>query len=241
MSVLSLKNVSVTYPSQSEPAVSEVSFKLEKGNLAVLIGPNGSGKSTLLRAILGFNQHKGKISYFGGDIQIKQFSIGYVPQRFEFEHSIPITTEEFMNLALVSCGCETNKKSKMLDETFAKLELLGMEKQLVSELSGGQMQRLLLARAMVHSPKLLILDEPESAADVHAEKLVYSVLKKEIEENDLSVLIASHELEIIRHYADQVICLNKKMICSGKPQNVFKKEVFEKLYGPFGFYAHDHK
>jgi ABC-type Mn2+/Zn2+ transport system ATPase subunit len=65
MSVLSLKNVSVTYPSQSEPAVSEVSFKLEKGNLAVLIGPNGSGKSTLLRAILGFNQHKGKISYFG--------------------------------------------------------------------------------------------------------------------------------------------------------------------------------
>lgn len=239
---ISIKNVSVSYSGQATPTIEAISFDVKKGTIATLLGPNGAGKSTLIKAVLGLVDYHGEINLFGKKSNQLYNHIGYVPQRFSIDKNIPITVKEFLTLALINCPSCYSKKTKRISAALNAVDLKGFEHLNVSQLSGGQLQRVLLARALVHKPKLLILDEPEAGIDVGAEQSLYQLLQKLAKEKKLTILIASHELDVVYGYSDQVVCINHRLICTGKPKLVLNKDTFTQMYGGnITFYTHGHK
>jgi len=239
---IEVKDLSVKYPNHNTQATIGITFDIQKNKIATLLGPNGAGKSTIIKAILGILPYEGEIKIFGKSIRSSYASIGYVPQRYSFDQKIPITVYEFLKLALLSCTSCHKNKDKLIKESLEQVSLQKYERTTLSSLSGGQLQRILLARALVHKPKLLILDEPEAGIDVGAEQSLYSLLQKMRNETEVTILIASHELDVVYGYSDQVICINKRLVCTGKPNKVLNKETFLELYGgDITFYTHGHK
>lgn len=245
---LVVKNLTVKYPGYTHSAIDGVNFSVKENSIAALIGPNGSGKSTVIKSILGLIDYSGDIEVFGKPVQKMYTEIGFVPQRYSFDSTFPITVNEFISLALES-HMIASKKEKITNHhhsvkrvlNYVKAENLKTRK--LSTLSGGQLQRVLLARALVHEPKLLLLDEPEAGVDVGGEQTFYELLEALVEEKKITALIASHELDVVYTYADHVVCLNKTVFCTGVPQKVLNQETFEKLYGRgLQFYGHhEHK
>ena len=240
---LSVTNLSVQYPHESRYAVKDISFSLKKGEIGVLLGPNGSGKSTIIKALLSLVGYDGQVLFSGAPLQSVRGLVGYVPQRYPLDKSIPITVSEFLLLALVMCSHSHSQKKQMLKAVLAKVDLPGTEDTSVASLSGGQLQRLLLARALVHEPAFLLLDEPEAGVDVEGEQVFYSLLQKLATEDTVTVLIASHELALVQQFADVVMCVSTTLVCTGKPAEVLTADTFKKLYGKgvllYG-HAHDH-
>jgi zinc transport system ATP-binding protein len=236
---LKVKDVSATYAGYSHPAIENVSFELEQGVIASVIGPNGSGKTTLIKAILGLIRYKGEIEVFGLPVEKAYQRIGYVPQKFSFDPTFPITVNEFIALTLYELDKYASGKAVRQALNFVEAAYLGKRK--LSELSGGQLQRVLLARALAKEPELLLLDEPEAGVDVGGEQTFYDLLQKLVSEKQITALISSHELDVVYTYAQQVICLNRKMLCVGEPREVLDKKMFEQLYGrDLKFYGHTH-
>lgn len=236
---LEIKDLTVTYPGYSHPAIENVNFELEKGVIASVIGPNGSGKTTLIKSILGLVKYNGEIKVFGVPIDKAYHRIGYVPQKFNFDPTFPITVNEFISLTLYDLDKYASGKAVRKALNFVEAAYLG--KRRLSELSGGQLQRVLLARALAKEPELLLLDEPEAGVDVGGEQTFYDLLQKLVEEKEITALVSSHELDIVYTYAQQVICLNRRMLCVGQPRKVLDKETFEQLYGrDLKFYGHTH-
>lgn len=232
---ISVSHVTVAYPSQPSPAVLDVSFEVQPGTMAVLIGPNGSGKSTLLKAILGFLPYQGTVLFHDQPLEQVKRQLGYVPQRFQIDVQFPITVQEF--LALAQDTPNPSKLGAVLEQVMMHDEATS----LLSQLSGGQLQRVLLARALINSPKILLLDEPEAGIDVGGEQTFYDVMHHLITIHGVTAVIASHELDVVYTYADQVICINQELVCSGKPSESLDQKTFEKLYGrELKFYGHDH-
>ncbi len=235
---LAISNLTVQYSNRTEPAVQDVSFELQRGEISVLIGPNGSGKSTLIKALLGLIDYEGDVTIFGQPVASQYGNIGYVPQRFSFDYTFPITVGEFLDISHMHQYEHASDDAKELKHDHDSIEhaldavqLHETRSQLLSDLSGGQLQRVLLARALLNEPELLILDEPEAGIDVGAEQTFYDVLQDLVKEQGVTVLLASHELDVVYGYADQVLCLNKRLVCSGKPGAVLNQETFEELYG----------
>ena len=234
--ILQADDITVRYPHATHNAIEDISFELLPESITALIGPNGSGKSTLLKAILGFIPFTGKIRLNGKNITSQLNKIGYVPQRFSFDTSFPITVHEFLHLACAQKSFDTEINSLM-----EEVNMNGMDSKLLSSLSGGQLQRILLVRSLLQNPQLLILDEPEAGVDVGGEQSFYILLQKLVTEKHLTVLIATHELDIVHTFADNVLCINQKLVCTGKPKNVLTQEMFQNLYGHhLKFYGHQH-
>jgi len=205
--------------------VRNVSFSVNSGEIVALVGPNGSGKTTLVKALLGLIPYQGSVKILGRPIKEVLDRIGYVPQRFTFDRTFPLTVNEFLHLFI---GPENSDKvSKALQE----VELSGAKNQLVGRLSGGQLQRLLIARAVLNNPKILILDEPTSGIDQEGEKDFYSLIEHQQKVHKVTVLMISHEINVVYHFATQVICLNRDLFCIGKPKEVMTKALLDKLYG----------
>jgi len=239
MKALLVTNLSVEYPQAIGKAVDAVSFALEKGSISVLIGPNGSGKSSSIKAILGLVPFSGEVLFFGKSLEKSRGHVGYVPQRYSVDATVPVTVSEFLVLGLLTCKHSAKEKQAMIRSVLKKVNLLGREKAKITDLSGGQLQRLLLARAIIHAPKFLILDEPEAGVDVGGEQLFYELLKKLAKEDGVTILLASHEVSLVHQFADAVVCMNKKLICYGKPKKVLTEDTFKKLYGTgVSYYSH---
>jgi zinc transport system ATP-binding protein len=235
---LEIKDLNIYYPGLIHPAVESVSFSIEKGKIAAVIGPNGSGKTTLIKAILGLIDYQGEILVFGQPVARMYEKIGYVPQRYSFDQTFPITVGEFISLVLPDKNHTENKVRSVLESVKAE----ELYERKLSRLSGGQLQRTLLARALVKNPDLLILDEPEAGIDVGGEQTFYDLIEDLVENKNITALISSHELDIVYTYAQEVICLNRKMLCLGPPRQVLNQETFEELYGrSLKFYGHAHK
>ena len=199
----------------------DVTFELEKNETLAVIGPNGAGKTTLFRALLGLIPYSGKISWQKG------IKIGYVPQRLFVERDFPLTVKEFFTLR------GDNISSNEIERT---LEVVGFEvsdllNKRVGVLSGGEIQRVMIAWALCGHPDVLLFDEPTSGVDVSAEMSIYALLNKIHKKEDLSIVLISHELEIVDKYATKVICLNKKKVCYGAPKEVFQNESIAELFG----------
>ncbi|MCA9397544.1 metal ABC transporter ATP-binding protein [candidate division WWE3 bacterium] len=241
MNAVHINGLTVTYPEHSEPAVEDIMFSVEEGNITMLIGPNGSGKTTIIKSILGLIPYEGEITIFGKPLKEMYGKIGYVPQRFNFDETFPITVHEFITLSLSSFEKDEDKKEEMTHLALKDVDATELVHQKLSTLSGGQLQRVLLARALAHRPKLLLLDEPESGVDVAGEQTFYDLIQKLTKEEGLAALVSSHELDVVYSYANQVICVNRRMFCHGVPHTVLNQEMFMDLYGrDLKFYGHEH-
>lgn len=238
---LTISNLTVIYPMRSDPAIEDVFFTIAPGTITMLIGPNGSGKSTVMKAILDLVPFSGEIRVFGKHVQDAYHEIGYVPQRFSFDEQFPITVDEFLNISVSQYISDNGKLRESINRALDEVGALGLRTQKLSSLSGGQIQRVILARAIAHRPKLLLLDEPESGIDVGGEQTFYDLVQRLVEEDGMAALVASHELDIVYTYANQVICINKRMFCSGVPREVLNQDMFSNLYGRnLRFYGHEH-
>jgi len=210
-----------------------VDLAVRRGEIVTLIGPNGSGKTTTARAILGLiKQSEGVVT------RPKKLKIGYVPQRFQLDWTLPLTVRRLMTL------------TARHDEPAISnaLEAVGIAHLATADhrhLSGGEMQRALIARALLRQPDLLVLDEPVQGVDFSGEIALYELIVNLRDELGCGVLMISHDLHIVMAQTDTVICLNGHVCCSGTPQSVATSAEYQNLFGPraaqaLALYHHDH-
>ncbi|OHA62704.1 MAG: hypothetical protein A3E07_01180 [Candidatus Wildermuthbacteria bacterium RIFCSPHIGHO2_12_FULL_45_9] len=221
---IEVTNVAFAYTSSL--VVQEVSFCVETGAVTAIIGPNGSGKTTLLKLLLGIlKPQKGTISVFGKQPKEARNFIGYVPQKFSFDRTFPLTVWEFLKFSHFECP------SQKIEEYLNFFGMAQAKTALVGSLSGGQLQRVLLVRAMIHDPKILYLDEPSAGIDVGGEQTFYELVDRLHKQYKNTIVMVSHELDVVFHFATQVICLNKKLLCEGAPRDVLTPELLEQIFG----------
>ena len=223
---IEVQNLTVAY--EGTRVLDDVSFSLPQGSLAAVIGPNGSGKTTLIKSLLGLIPlQSGHVTIQGQDIHEARASVGYVPQRFTFDKTFPITVLEFLHLSR-----HKHATAERIDESIKEVGLTPavLDKQL-GTLSGGQLQRTLIAQAILHHPSILILDEPSAGIDVAGEQAFYDVIQHLHEEHSTTVLLVSHDISMVMNTVDQVVCLNKKLICIGPPSKALSDKTLRGLFG----------
>jgi zinc transport system ATP-binding protein len=236
--VISLDNVSYGY--NSDLVLENISFKAEQGDLLGIIGPNGAGKTTLFSLILGLLEgYQGKITLFNEDIRNNRKAlkrVGYIPQKKNINQGFPATVEEIVSLGVP--GRKTNK-----DVIISALKIVGLLQQKdkrIGELSGGQQQRVLIAKALVNEPELLILDEPTTGIDLETQDRFYTLLRNLNSERNITIILASHDLDAINRLANKVACVNRKMSFHGDAREFFGNEQLLKSYSESSMQAHMH-
>jgi zinc transport system ATP-binding protein len=237
-SVLELENVNVSYAGIS--ALEDVSLIVEQGDFVGLVGPNGSGKSTLIKAIFGLVPYSGAIKIFGEPlnkaVKLKLYSrIGYIPQHiFSQAQSFPATVFEVTLTGKVAQKSLFNGFTKNdYQKAASALTLAGMyelKDRRIGELSGGQLQRVFIARAIVNDPELLILDEPTSGVDAFSQAQFYSILEELNKKRKITVILATHDITAITKLSNKIACINKKMSLSCDIEEFLHGEQVSKLY-----------
>ncbi|MDH4099082.1 MAG: metal ABC transporter ATP-binding protein [Nitrospirota bacterium] len=240
MSIIEVEDLNVRIGSHH--ILQHVSFTVEKGAVTAIIGPNGSGKTTLVKVITGLQSFDtGTVKLFG--TPVKELGklhrkLGYVPQKVDFDRSVPLTVEELLNLNLLEKTGRREKIAASLDEIGAGHL---MDRKL-GVLSGGEFQRVLIALSLIQDPEILILDEPSAGIDVEGEKVFYDMIEQLAESRGMTVLLVSHDVGVVYRYADGVLCLNQKLVCSGTPHEALSQETVRELYGQgASLYDHVHR
>lgn len=232
---ISVKNCTVSFG--DNVVIDDISFEVPQGSITAVIGPNGSGKTTLLRAILGLVPlQKGKIHVLGKHLHALRGIIGYVPQRFEYEKGFPITVREFMNL--------DRHKHCPRSRIEEKIREMGLDPTILNDtldsLSGGQLQRVLIAQATLNHPTLLFLDEPATGIDIVGEKCFYDLVHELNKRHNTTILLVSHDITVVSAAVDNVICVNRKLMCSGPPATALSEKTLSELFGyHVNLYMHD--
>lgn len=230
--ILTAENLGVKF--DNNEILKGLSFFIQKGDVLAIVGPNGAGKSVLFRALLGLIPYSGKIQWAPG------LKLSYVPQKFNIDKDLPLSVEEFLRFKEKSSEKIVNalKSVGITDEHHIEHHVL---KKRLGWLSGGQLQRVLIAWSILDNPDVLLFDEPTAGIDVGGEETIYNLLKKLKNERGFTILLISHDLNIVYKYANNVICINKEMVCYGEPSTVLDPTSLAKLYGgEAGFYKHEH-
>jgi zinc transport system ATP-binding protein len=230
-SILQFDEVDFGYDPQSL-VLQDVNFAIESGEFLGVVGPNGGGKTTLLKLIMGIIEPTaGTVKIFGDQPKLARHAIGYVPQFSTFKKDFPISV---MNVVLTGrLGSSkrffgyTKKDKKIAAEYLEKLGISHLHKKPIGALSGGQLQRVMIARALVSKPKLLLLDEPTANIDMHAEQSVFDLLS--FLNHDVTIIVVSHDIGFVSRYINKVICVNKSVFCHEAKE--LTPELIEKLYG----------
>ncbi len=214
--------------------IKNVNIHIHCGELTVIIGKNGAGKSTLLKALLGEIKHTGKIEvYDKKQEKYEKLKIGYVPQSMNIERHMPTTVYDFIAAIISNKPIWIKKYKEIYNQIQNHLKIFeadGLIDKSIGDLSGGELQRVLLAVATLSSPNLLILDEPVSGIDKNGIKLFFNLINKLKTEHDMAIILVSHDLDMVKKYADKVILLNKSIIKEGTPQEVFESEEYKKIF-----------
>lgn len=212
----------------------DVNLHIHCGELTAIIGPNGAGKSTLLKAMLGEAKSTGELKYLSSKGKHSGNPlIGYVPQYLNFDSSSPTSV---LDLFMASCfkfpvWLHTPKKSVVkVEEMLSIVKADHLINRKLGALSGGELQRVLLALALTPTPDLLLLDEPVSGIDNNGLKLFYETVSELRRKYDLSIILVSHDLDLVYKYADRVVLINKTVLENGKPQDVFASESFSDVF-----------
>jgi zinc transport system ATP-binding protein len=232
----------LSYAYSGNLVLDNISFTIDEGDILGIIGPNGAGKTTLFSCMLGLlDDYTGTIKILGDDIKKKNGkvfkSIGYIPQKKTIEQNFPATVEEIVSLGITTIGKTSKEKIALALETVG---LLAQKDSRVGELSGGQQQRVLIAKAMVNNPKLLILDEPVTGIDLEMQNRFYSLLKNLNQENKITIIWASHDLDAVNRFATSVACINRSMFFHGKAYEFFENPDLLKAYSESSMQAHMH-
>ncbi|WP_297767376.1 metal ABC transporter ATP-binding protein [uncultured Roseovarius sp.] len=211
----------------------DVNMSLERGEIVTIVGPNGSGKSTLLRAIIGALRPTG-----GRIIRAPGLRIGYVPQKLHIDPTLPLTVTRFL-------GLPRRHPAADLRAALEQAGLPDLPDRQMADLSGGQFQRVLLARALLEKPDLLILDEATQGLDQPGSAAFYRRIEEVRQEMGCAVLMVSHELHVVMSASDRVICLNGHVCCEGRPEVVAQAEEYRAIFGTgtqgaLALYRHDH-
>ncbi|MBC8414202.1 MAG: metal ABC transporter ATP-binding protein [Nitrospira sp.] len=226
--------------------VENVSFAVEQGSIIAIIGPNGAGKTTLIKAILGLIPYgPGTVSFFGReqDGRPDDIKLGYVPQKIDFDRTFPLTVYELLSFSVPPFySLSLNMKRKEQEHIYMLLQKVGagdLLRRQVGSLSGGELQRVMIAKALVNNPAILVLDEPASGVDIEGQERFHELVRRLNRDTGLTVLLISHDLNVVYRYADNVLCMNRRLICTGKPEVALTDEVIKSVYGEMmGGYIH---
>ena len=226
--------------------LSAVSLEIHAGEIVTLIGPNGAGKSTLLKIMLHLLQPtSGKV------VQKSHLKIGFMPQKMHIDPTLPMTVKHFLELGLfkpislwqrlINVGVNINTTDSIfIDE----LNIRALLDQPIQNVSGGEMQRILLARALMREPELLVLDEPVQGVDLQGQSELYHYINQLRKRYNIGILMVSHDLHIVMKSTDKVLCINQHVCCSGTPQAVSQNPEFISIFGngaeEFAVYKHHH-
>jgi zinc transport system ATP-binding protein len=231
MSLIAADHVCVRFG--PDEVLHDISLQIAPGEIVTILGPNGSGKSTLLRALLGILPvAEGRILRQAG------LRIGYVPQRLMVDRTMPITVRRFLSLP-------TRVTDSEAAEVLARVGMAGQRLEQMTALSGGQLQRVLLARALLGRPQLLMLDEPTQGLDQQGEAAFYQLIEEVRTMTGAAVLMISHDLHVVMAASDRVICLNGHICCEGTPRVVSSAPEYRALFGlgtegALALYRHEH-
>jgi len=231
MSLIAAENVSVSYGSNT--VLRDVSLAVKPGEIVTVVGPNGSGKTTLLRLLIGAaSPSTGRITRKPG------LRIGYVPQKLHIDPTLPITVDRFLRLpgGTTRAACAA---------ALERAGVPGLSRRQMSALSGGQFQRVLLARALINAPDLLLLDEATQGLDQPGSAAFYLQIEEVRQKTGCAVLMISHELHVVMAASDRVICLNGHVCCEGAPEAVSAAPEYRALFGSgtggaLALYRHEH-
>ncbi len=217
-----------------EVLLSDVSFHLHCGELTALIGVNGAGKTTLVKSILGEIHHDGSVSFesHNGE-KMSNITIGYVPQHLDFDRSAPVSVEDFLFVGRTKspvCFFKNKKLKKEIDEALEIVGCKDLKSRSLGSLSGGELQRVMLANAIYPLPELLLLDEPVSGVDAAGSEKFYEVIRDLKQNYHMAIAMVSHDLGIVRDFADKVVLINKSVLKSGKAEDVFNSQEFKSSF-----------
>ena len=228
--LVKLENASVE--KNKKILVKHISLEVKQGEIVTLIGPNGSGKTTTAKMALGINKN------FEGSVQRYTNNIGYVPQKVMIDWTLPIRVNDFMQLTSKIFPEEVNEALSFTGVDHLKNKNL-------NELSGGEFQRVLIARAIAKKPELLVLDEPVQGVDFKGEISLYELIRSISEKTNCGILLISHDLHVVMSATDYVVCLNGHICCSGTPKKVANSDQYRELFGDrastmLSIYEHNH-
>ncbi len=234
MNLLAAKQVSISFGKKN--VLTDVHLTVDRGEIVTLIGPNGAGKSTLVRIVLGLvKPNSGKIQ------KADNINIGYMPQKLHIDPYLPLSVERFLEVA---GGGEIPKKREF-HKIIQEVGIEAVLKSPIQDISGGELQRVLLARAILRHPDLLVLDEPVQGVDIIGQEELYHLIMRFRDQLNCGILMVSHDLHLVMAGTDSVICLNQHVCCSGRPEDVSRHPEFINLFGisaPKGIavYTHQH-
>jgi zinc transport system ATP-binding protein len=225
--ILEVKNLTVSF--NDEKVIDNLSFNLKKGENLVVVGPNAAGKTVLLRTLIGMIPFEGEIKWQ------ENVKIGYVPQKILPEKNIPLSIEEFFNFKKI----DSSQIVKALKSVG--INDLSILKKKIGLISSGQLQRILIAWSLIGNPDVLLFDEPMAGIDIEGEETIYNLLSKIEKERNLGIILITHDLSVVYKFADSVLCLNKKAVCYGLPQQALTPNSLNQLYGgEIKLYKHEH-
>lgn len=237
--IIEVKNVSFSYG--KEIVLENINLNIHKGDYLGIIGPNGGGKTTLLKIILRLlTPSSGTVHLFGQDICYfnKWSKIGYVPQKAtNFDANFPLTVEEIV--AMGQYGKDYHQD--IINESLKQVEMFDLRKKIIGDLSGGQQQRVFIAKALAGEPEIIFLDEPTVGVDVKTQEQFYKILKKLNQKLKITLILISHDIDVIASETTEIACVNKNLIYDNNPKNFLRSEKLKRLYGGgvrFIFHTH---
>lgn len=237
MALVDAADVSVVLGGRA--VLDSISLEMHAGEIVALIGPNGAGKTTLLRVLLGLLPYQGRVLVLGKPpaqlTRAERQQIGYVPQALQFDRTMPLLTRELLWAML---GERVHSRAAM-QGVLTAVDAAHLLDKPIRTLSGGELQRVIIAAALAQQPKLLLLDEPATGIDVGVRVQFYELIERLRHEQGMGVLIVSHDLSVVSRYATRVVCIHHRLVCTGTPDEVLQMPTLEALYGhPIGIYTH---
>ncbi|GBD97154.1 MAG TPA: metal ABC transporter ATP-binding protein [Nitrospirae bacterium] len=244
MKALSVENLCVK--ADNRHLLENITFSVEEGRIVAIIGPNGAGKTTLIKAILGLIPYQtGSVSLFGRPFRHNKShtKVGYVPQRLEFDRTFPLTVSELLGFTVPPIYSfpfhRKGKEKKYIDRLLKTVGAQDLRDRGIGSLSGGELQRVMIAKAIVNEPGILFLDEAASGVDIEGQEKFYDLVRRLNKEKGLTVILISHDLNVVYRFADDVLCLNRRLVCTGSPEDTLTNEVIKSVYGEMmGAYIH---
>jgi len=229
--LINAKNISLHIDHRQ--ILNNISLQIAEQQIVTLIGPNGAGKTSLVKIVLGLTRPS------SGEVNLKKgLRIGYMPQRLHIDPSMPVTVDRFLKLAV---NANKNEIQRVLEEVGAT----GLINNQLYSLSGGELQRVLLARALIQEPQLLVLDEPAQGVDVNGQAELYRLIADIRSRHKCGIMLVSHDLHLVMSATDEVICLNQHVCCHGHPEQVSNDPAYLELFGKkdaetLAVYTHHH-